>query len=186
MLLGDLGADVVRIERPGKGPGLATEPGTDYLLRNRRSVAANLKSDEGRDLVLQLVAKADVLIEGFRPGVTERLVLFNPIGLADTRFNNPVGDPDEAYKRNLASTYQTIRASLMRYVAHKPSAWNSQFESYVRIRYAWTLGADWPRLARVQALINPSCDSSLNRKPVVPSSIVSSSPPVACAIGNAP
>jgi len=88
------------------------------------------------------------------PNVTERLVLFNPIGLTDTRFNNPVGDPDEAYKRTLASTYQTIRASLMRYVAHKPSAWNSQFESYARIRYAWTLSADWPRLARVQTLIN--------------------------------
>src|SRR6266852_977831 len=88
------------------------------------------------------------------PGVTERLVLFNSIGLTDTRFNNPVGDPDEAYKRTLASTYQTICASLMRYVAHKPSAWNSQFESYARIRYAWTLSADWPRLARVQTLIN--------------------------------
>ena len=60
---------------PGKGPGPATEPGRDYLLRNRRSVAANLKTDEGRDLVLRLIAKADVLIEGFRPGVTERLGL---------------------------------------------------------------------------------------------------------------
>ena len=67
MILGDLGADVVRVERPGKGPGPATKPGGDYLLRNRRSVAADLKSDEGRDLVLRLIAKADVLIEGFRP-----------------------------------------------------------------------------------------------------------------------
>ena len=75
MLLGDLGADVVRVERPGKGSGPATEPGNDYLLRNRRSVAANLKSEEGRELVLRLIAKADVLIEGFRPGVTERLGL---------------------------------------------------------------------------------------------------------------
>lgn len=74
MILGDLGADVVRIERPGKGPGIPTK-GRDQLLRNRRSVAANLKTDEGRDLVLSLVAKADVLIEGFRPGVTERLGL---------------------------------------------------------------------------------------------------------------
>jgi len=88
------------------------------------------------------------------PDVTERLVLFNPIGLTDARFNNPSGDPEEAYRRALASTYQTIRASLMRYVAHKPESWNSQFESYVRIRYAWTLSADWPRLARVQALIS--------------------------------
>ena len=44
MLLGDLGADVVRVERPGKGPGPATEPGRDYLLRNRRSVTADLKA----------------------------------------------------------------------------------------------------------------------------------------------
>ena len=75
MILGDLGADVVRIERPGKGAGPATKPGGDYLLRNRRSVAANLKDEQDRDMVLQLVAKADVLIEGFRPGVTERLGL---------------------------------------------------------------------------------------------------------------
>src|SRR6201991_1080600 len=73
MLLGDLGADVVRVARPGKAP--VTEPGNDILLRNRRSVAANLKSDEGRDPVLQLGAKAAGLIEGFRPGVTERLGL---------------------------------------------------------------------------------------------------------------
>jgi len=75
MILGDLGADVVRVERPGRGPGPATKPGGDHLLRNRRSVAADLKSDEGRDLVLRLISKADVLIEGFRPGVTERLGL---------------------------------------------------------------------------------------------------------------
>lgn len=74
MILGDLGADVVRIERPGNGPGIPIK-GRDQLLRNRRSVAANLKTDEGRELVLKLIAKADVLIEGFRPGVTERLGL---------------------------------------------------------------------------------------------------------------
>jgi alpha-methylacyl-CoA racemase len=70
-ILGDLGADVVRVERPPKnGAG-----GPDPLLRNRRLVTADLKSDEGRDLVLRLVAKADVLIEGYRPGVAERLGL---------------------------------------------------------------------------------------------------------------
>lgn len=72
MILGDLGADVVRVERPPKFGGGASK---DTMLRNRRSVTADLKSPEGRDLVLQLVAKADVLIEGFRPGVTERLGL---------------------------------------------------------------------------------------------------------------
>jgi alpha-methylacyl-CoA racemase len=74
MILADLGADVVRVERPGKGPGIPTK-GSDSLLRNRRSVAANLKTDEGRDLVIRLATKADVLIEGLRPGVTERLGL---------------------------------------------------------------------------------------------------------------
>ncbi len=69
MILGDLGADVVRVDRPSKGGN------QDSMLRNRRSVTADLKSDEGRDLVLSLIAKADVLIEGFRPGVTERLGL---------------------------------------------------------------------------------------------------------------
>jgi alpha-methylacyl-CoA racemase len=74
MILGDLGADVVRVERPGRAGGV---PGgsRDSMLRNRRSVAADLKSDEGRELVLGLIAKADVLIEGYRPGVTERLGL---------------------------------------------------------------------------------------------------------------
>lgn len=71
-ILGDLGADVVRVERP---PKIVAGPGQDTMLRNRRSVTADLKSEQGRALVLQLVAKADVLIEGFRPGVTERLGL---------------------------------------------------------------------------------------------------------------
>lgn len=74
MILGDLGADVVRIERPRKAPGVPA-PSRDSMLRNRRSVTADLKSPEGRDLVLRLVSKADVLIEGYRPGVTERLGL---------------------------------------------------------------------------------------------------------------
>ncbi len=74
MILGDLGADVVRVERPGKNG--AVPVGTrDSMLRNRRSVAADLKSDEGRELVLRLITNADVLIEGYRPGVTERLGL---------------------------------------------------------------------------------------------------------------
>jgi pimeloyl-ACP methyl ester carboxylesterase len=88
------------------------------------------------------------------PGVTERLVLYNPIGLVDGRFDRPWDSTDEAYKRTLASTYQTIRASIMRYVSHNPAAWTPEFETYARVRYAWTLSADWPRLAMVQTLIN--------------------------------
>src|SRR5215212_10373294 len=74
MILADLGADVVRVERPG-GTGGVPKGSHEAMNRNRRAVAANLKSDEGREQVLALVAKADVLIEGLRPGVTERLGL---------------------------------------------------------------------------------------------------------------
>src|ERR1700730_7627543 len=74
MILGDLGADVVRVERPGPLGG-TPKASRDATQRNRRSVAANLKTDEGRDLVLGVISKADVLIEGLRPGVTERLGL---------------------------------------------------------------------------------------------------------------
>jgi alpha-methylacyl-CoA racemase len=84
MLLADLGADVVRVERPAGGLRLA--PATaDYLLRGRRSVAADLKSAAGRALVLDLAARADVLVEGFRPGVTERL----GVGPQDCLARNP-------------------------------------------------------------------------------------------------
>jgi alpha-methylacyl-CoA racemase len=73
MLLGDLGADVVRVERPGR-PAAAGEPRNPQL-RNRRIVQADLADPADRTGVLDLVRAADVLIEGFRPGVTERLGL---------------------------------------------------------------------------------------------------------------
>jgi pimeloyl-ACP methyl ester carboxylesterase len=85
--------------------------------------------------------------------MVERLVLYNPIGLVDPRFDRPWDSTDDAYKRALGATYQSVRASLLRYVAHDPSAWTPQFENYARIRYSWTLSADWPRLAMVQTLL---------------------------------
>ncbi len=67
MMLADMGADVVRVDRPGgSGDG-------GILGRNRRSVEIDLKSDPGRALLLDLVCRADGLIEAFRPGVAERL-----------------------------------------------------------------------------------------------------------------
>ncbi|GGT11695.1 CaiB/BaiF CoA transferase family protein [Streptomyces purpureus] len=72
MHLADLGADVVRVDRPG-GPGLAIDPTHDLTNRNKRSVLIDLKSDTGPTHVLDLVERADILIEGYRPGVAERL-----------------------------------------------------------------------------------------------------------------
>ncbi|MFF8841293.1 CaiB/BaiF CoA transferase family protein [Streptomyces sp. NPDC015127] len=72
MLLADLGADVVRIDRPG-GAGLGIDPAYDLTNRNKRSVLIDLKSEDGPRRVLDLVERADILIEGYRPGVAERL-----------------------------------------------------------------------------------------------------------------
>jgi alpha-methylacyl-CoA racemase len=73
MLLADLGADVIRIDRPGGNAMQVSVPDKDILARGRPSVAINLKDPRGIEVVLDLVERADVLIEGLRPGVTERL-----------------------------------------------------------------------------------------------------------------
>ena len=76
MLLADLGADVVRIDRPpGHDGGVPVEPRFELLNRSRRSVQMNLKQPAARDAVLRMVQNAHVLVEGFRPGVMERLGL---------------------------------------------------------------------------------------------------------------
>jgi alpha-methylacyl-CoA racemase len=74
MLLADLGADVVRVDRlEASGLGVPMAPRFDVNARSRRSVALDLKQPAGLAAALRLVAGADVLIEGFRPGVAERL-----------------------------------------------------------------------------------------------------------------
>lgn len=75
MLLADLGADVLRIERFGADRPLGGDPQYDFLYRSRPSVAIDLKSPEGLSLVRDLAIKADVVIEGYRPGAMERLGL---------------------------------------------------------------------------------------------------------------
>jgi alpha-methylacyl-CoA racemase len=73
MLLADLGADVVRLERPGGFAGAIPAGAQDWLMRGRRSVAVDLKEPADLLKVQQLIGRCDVLIDGFRPGVTERL-----------------------------------------------------------------------------------------------------------------
>jgi alpha-methylacyl-CoA racemase len=72
MILADLGADVLRVERPGSCDPAGPAP-VDPLTRGRRSIGLNLKDPAGVDLLLRLAESADVLVEGFRPGVAERL-----------------------------------------------------------------------------------------------------------------
>ena len=78
MLLADMGAEIIRIDRPEPAElGLPDprEPKFDVLNRGRRSIAIDLKHAAGRSAALRLIAGADALLEGFRPGVTERLGL---------------------------------------------------------------------------------------------------------------
>ncbi|MDH4159003.1 MAG: CoA transferase [Actinomycetota bacterium] len=84
MLLADLGADVVRVDRPGTG-----EVSNDTTGRGKRSVAIDLKSEAGRATALRLVEHAHIVLEGFRPGVMERLGL----------------GPDVCHERNPALVY---------------------------------------------------------------------------------
>jgi alpha-methylacyl-CoA racemase len=76
MLLADMGAEVLRVSRLAtEDLGFAIEPRFDLLNRNKQAVAIDLKAPEGVETVRQLVASADMLLEGFRPGVMERLGL---------------------------------------------------------------------------------------------------------------
>ncbi len=85
MMLADLGADVVRVDRPSGGLELVPAGKRDWMMRGRRLVAADLKSENGLAAVRALLDAADVLIEGFRPGVTERL----GFGPAQAHATNP-------------------------------------------------------------------------------------------------
>ena len=83
MLLSDMGAEVLRIDRVEEAHlGIPMERRYDLLCRGRRSVAIDLKHPDGREAVLKLIARSHGLIEGFRPGVMERLGLGPEVCLA--------------------------------------------------------------------------------------------------------
>ena len=127
-LLGYYGADVIKIEPPGSGDAVrgwrAVEDGTSLwwysLGRNKRSVTVDLKSDEGRDIVRRLAARADVLIENFRPGTMEKWGLgpddlepLNP-GLVYARVSGYGQDGPYASKPGYASVCEGVGG--LRYV----------------------------------------------------------------------
>ena len=84
MLLADLGAEVIRVDRPGGGSSPVAVT-TDVTSRGKRRIVVDLKHPRGAEVVLRLAAVSDALIEGYRPGVTERL----GIGPADCQARNP-------------------------------------------------------------------------------------------------
>ncbi|MFI5036318.1 MAG: CaiB/BaiF CoA transferase family protein [Acidimicrobiales bacterium] len=118
MMLADLGADVLRLERGD--PDAEATTTWDLLNRSRDSVAVDLKNPAGRDLVLDLAAGAHALVEGFRPGVTERLGL----------------GPAECWARNPRLVY----ARLTGFGQHGPLAQRAGHD----INYLAVSGALWP------------------------------------------
>jgi len=89
------------------------------------------------------------------PDITERAVLYDPIGLTDIRYERPWRSADDAYKAAMAQTndqrWQGFNANIRRYFP-SPGAWKPEYEQYVRILYAPTLSGDWPRLAMVRSI----------------------------------
>lgn len=85
MVLADLGATVIRVDRPGGASVPIGSVDTDVMNRGKQSVAVDLKSPEGAGVVLRLVESSDALMEGFRPGVAERL----GVGPAECLARNP-------------------------------------------------------------------------------------------------
>jgi alpha-methylacyl-CoA racemase len=84
MLLADLGADVIQVERPA-GASPAVPQHTEIANRGKRSVVVDLKDPRGTDVILRLAERSDVFLEGYRPGVAERL----GVGPADCQARNP-------------------------------------------------------------------------------------------------
>ncbi len=84
MLLADLGAEVIQVDRPG-GAATPVSGGSDVTSRGKRRVVVDLKHPRGAEVVLRLAAASDALIEGYRPGVAERL----GVGPADCLARNP-------------------------------------------------------------------------------------------------
>ena len=89
------------------------------------------------------------------PDITEKAVIYDPIGLTDPRYERPWRSADDAYRATMAQTddqrWQAFYANIRRYFP-SPGAWKPEYEQYVRILYAPTLSGDWPRLAMVRSI----------------------------------
>jgi pimeloyl-ACP methyl ester carboxylesterase len=83
------------------------------------------------------------------PEVTEKLVLYNQIGVADARLERAPASVDAAYKNLLNQTYDAVYQGLARYF---PGGMKPDYECYVKIQYGWTLSGNWPQAAMVRAL----------------------------------
>jgi pimeloyl-ACP methyl ester carboxylesterase len=86
------------------------------------------------------------------PDVTERVVMYSPIGVADARRERPFRSFDDGYKQTLGYTYQQAYATMRRYFP-TPQAWKPEYEKLARIHCAWTLSGEWPRMAKIRTFL---------------------------------
>ena len=139
------------------GYGRSSKPAMPYnfhdMAANTRKLLEALKIPRVMVVGHSMGGMAAARFATQNPEMTQRVVLYNPIGVNDARVGRRAPDVNETYKQTLNASYASIKGVLFRYVGHNPAAWNAQFESYARIRYAATLGSEWPRYAMAQALI---------------------------------
>ncbi len=137
------------------GYGRSSKPIIPYNLndmaRNSRAILQSLKIDKAMVVGHSMGGMLATRFATQYPAMTERLRDLQPDRPGDSRYDRPAGNVDEQYKNALGATYQSIRNSLMRYVAHNERR-GRRSSKPTPMRYAWTLGADWPRLAMVQTL----------------------------------
>jgi pimeloyl-ACP methyl ester carboxylesterase len=158
-IIGALAKEGFRVVVPDQiGYGRSSKPAIPYNLHdmaaNTRKLLQSLQIDKVMVVGHSMGGMAAARFATQNADLTERVVLYNPIGVVDARIGRRAPDLNETYKQTLTgTTYQSVKAGLMRYVGHNPAAWNDLFETYARQKYATTLGAEWPRLAMAQSLI---------------------------------
>jgi pimeloyl-ACP methyl ester carboxylesterase len=86
------------------------------------------------------------------PDVTERVVLYSPIGVTDARRERPYRSTDDVYREMLGYTYQQAYGTIKRYFP-TPEAWKPEYEKLAGLLYGWTLSGDWPRMAMIRTML---------------------------------
>jgi pimeloyl-ACP methyl ester carboxylesterase len=144
------------------GFGRSSKPVMTYSFTdmsvNTRRLLTSLKIDKVMVVGHSMGGMFATRFAALYPDLVERAVIYNPIRLVDHRFDRPLPSIDDRYKTRLNATYANFRATITGYFSHSPTAWKPEYERYVRIIYAPSLGADWPRYAMVQALAQQMLD----------------------------
>ncbi|MEZ5560670.1 MAG: alpha/beta hydrolase [Pseudomonadales bacterium] len=144
------GFRVLAIDRLGYGR--SSKPLVHYNLhmpaRNTKALLDHLGIERAAIVGHSMGGMVATRFAATYPDATSHLVMVNQIGLTDVRQSRPWSDPEELYRRVLATDYESVLAGHRRYY---PRGWQPEYLEWVRVQYGLTLGGDWPRMARVRA-----------------------------------